>query len=182
MMALNVPRWRVSAKRAGRSRTFYTHAASAAQAKRFVHVRHKGWSATRAVKDARGGARNPQGKRALWHATVYGERDGFPRLVTYLEGDSDAKIVERAEKFYGVAMRPTIRHRQRVTSGNPDPFSRVTGRTSVKLIGFVERIEYVHADDAKRYRHEFGAKVQLQGLPDGSLRIWKRGRKLYGNY
>lgn len=54
--------------------------------------------------------------------------------------------------------------------------------TRLKLIGFVERIEYVHADDAKRYRHEFGAKVQLQGLPDGSLRIWKRGRKLYGNY
>ncbi len=55
-------RYRVTIRRKGSApRTVYTQAASPAQALRFVHVKHRGWTAKRAVHDPSG--RRRQAKR-----------------------------------------------------------------------------------------------------------------------
>lgn len=53
-----------------------------------------------------------------------------------------------------------------------------------KLFGKeVIEIRYVHAEDGRAYKHDFGSDVRMAAMPDGSVRLYSTtGRRIWGDF
>lgn len=51
-----------------------------------------------------------------------------------------------------------------------------------ELMGTVEEVRYIHAEDGKAYKHTFADPPSLYAMPDGSLHIWHPVHRLWGDY
>lgn len=48
-------------------------------------------------------------------------------------------------------------------------------------VGRVLEVRYIHDDDGEPYKHEFRPGVKMEALPDGSLRIYKPGSRVWSD-
>lgn len=64
--------------------------------------------------------------------------------------------------------------------GNPPRGRRgAVGTMSTEVI----EVRYIHAEDGKPYKHQFGPDVCMEALEDGSVRIYgKHGQRMWGDF
>lgn len=80
-----------------------------------------------------------------------------------------------------MAGRKRARKRARKAARRRNPELLIIGNPTArgKVMGRVTRMEYVHAEDGQHYFHDFGLGVYVRAMPDGSLLLTHRKKRLW---
>lgn len=122
-------------------------------------------------------------KRQRYRGNLKRSRGRGRKPVTQTEY-TYAASPDQARRFFGKRFPGFSITSVRADPASPNPRRKVGDipASAGQVFGYPVYIEYVHEGDGRVYYHEFGGGVEMQALPDGSLRLFDPRRKLWRDY